>query len=112
VKKWKRISIKNPRLRLVRNALRRLIVLEVLRQQKEISEKKEELWELRKESSSSEYDRINKTISNLSDQYDELDRELRKSVVECAICHSSDRDVEYLPKLGKWTCVWCARFYF
>ncbi|MHA1232846.1 MAG: hypothetical protein ACTSPQ_19635 [Candidatus Helarchaeota archaeon] len=112
MKRWRRISIEDPQLRLVRNNLRSIIESEVYHQRKILREKRKTLEELRRTASPSEKEKIDEKIMEVIKKHDKLSADLENSIVNCKICGDSESDMEYIPSLHGWVCFMCARFHF
>jgi len=105
--KIRTISIKDERLRKIRNNLRFLLSEIVLDKRKELSE---QIGVLRKKKNNNiiTEDQFWKNRRVLSDKGSKLLSALNKSICTCSICGSEDSDMVYIPRFEKWYCVDCA----
>lgn len=113
MKKLKKIVIKNPRLKFIRNCLRHSILRAVAIEKSRLNKLKAFY---RKESNDS-------MVNNISDQINELELSVENSICECKSCTAIERDMVYVPAIQLvfegWYCVDCyekyakdyARFY-
>ncbi|MHA1197051.1 MAG: hypothetical protein ACTSRH_14745 [Promethearchaeota archaeon] len=111
INKRRRIIIKNPQLRRIRNSLRQVIELEALRREEKLMDKKHSMM-LDKSGKYFGGDRkkIIKAARKLTKKIWEIERPLRDSIIECAVCGHSDRDMEYIPEEKAWFCLDCAQY--
>jgi len=102
------IYIKDPRLQCIRYNLRRILELTVKQKEKEaynkvktIEKNKEGIN--RRELSQEEI----KRVDELNSKKHELHDLLRKSIVVCSICETTDDHRIYVPKIKEWVCPNC-----
>lgn len=107
--KKKIISIKNPRLRRIRNSLREIIALEAFKREREIMKEKDAL--LYDEEGKLKSELPVTELSKLSDEYWNIERALRASIIKCGVCHILDRDMVFVPKFKEWFCIECAKLH-
>ncbi len=109
MKRAKTIVIKNPKLRKIRDNLRKILILECVAREEEISARKRKIL----------FDE-NRNVRLLTIREEEevlkLSLELRKymfsfrdSICFCQLCHSTDKDMSYSPRFRKWYCVDCSK---
>lgn len=107
MKRAKTIVIKDPKLMKIRDNLRKILILECVAREEEISAKKRKL----------RFDKDGKFRSLTSKEEGEilkLSLELRKymfsmrnSICFCEFCNSTDKDMSYVPRFKQWFCVDC-----
>ena len=109
MKRAKTIIIKDPKLRKIRDNLRKILILECVAREKEISVR------MRKLQLGDDGGLRSLSITE-GEEISKLDVELRKymfsmrgSICFCQMCHSSNKDMSYNPKLKRWDCVDCSR---
>jgi len=104
MKSKRTISIQDPYLRKARNNIRELIKTACAVAQSKIHDEDDILRE------SDEYydnEEIQRKAKNLNDQYWEIERPLRASILLCPACFQSDKDMTYNPVRKEWYCVDC-----
>ncbi|MFX1489568.1 MAG: hypothetical protein ACFFBI_10500 [Promethearchaeota archaeon] len=105
MKKKRTISITDPSLKKVRNNLRSLWVTASSARKKAISG---ERLNLSIKSISEELSNKNaKRYKELHNDYWEIERPLRASILLCPTCFRSDKDMTYNPILKTWYCTEC-----
>lgn len=112
MKQKRTISIRDPKLRRIRDQLR-VLLLEVLKSKSiKISNKKEKLrnsegfWNER----SSEFKKLHEKIQGLSSQRSDLRYAFHNSIVFCPVCRKINKDMTYNPVSRVWFCVECYKF--
>lgn len=101
MKSKKTISIKNKRLRNIRNSFREIIILACGEAQKELSRRKE--VRIKEGALSSE-------IQGITDEWWRIERLKKASICKCPICNKADQDMTFNPVLKQWFCVNCFSF--
>ncbi|MFX1281159.1 MAG: hypothetical protein ACFFA3_17545 [Promethearchaeota archaeon] len=102
MKDGRRILIKDPKLRNLRNNLRMIIKQAVLRKQNELLEKS------RKTRKGKEMTReLIEKLRNINREIHKLRRALQVSICECAACARSDTDMIFHPRWKAWYCPDC-----
>jgi hypothetical protein len=98
MKNFRTITIKDPRIRQVRNNLRMIIALACW-------DEIEFLMALRDSPTNNSLpsDKAIELNSNILD----LQEALRKSICICGTCHSFENDMIYFPSLTAWHCIKC-----
>ena len=107
MKNGRTISVKDPRLRKIRNNIRLIILNEASRRRSEIRDQKHDLThgeDGKLVRTTLETDEI---LQDLTDKWWDIERPLRASVVKCAGCNNNNRDVMYHRKSRSWFCVRC-----
>ena len=101
--KKKKIALKDPRLRAIRNSLREVINLV------EIAEEERLFETMNKEDKNTKegYERFCKMHAEM----DRLSLARRKSIIECPACSAIDRDMRYNLYDNAWYCVDCFKDY-
>lgn len=106
MKKHKKIIIKNPKLKNLRNNLRKIIlesyqneILKINNEKKEINKK------IRERGKISEEDRSKKR--ELENFKQPLANAFNKSICICYICQKIDKDMVYAMRPGEWFCINC-----
>jgi len=97
VKKKRTISIKNSKLRIIRDALRQLISEAAIVKRGELLRKKSDL--------SLEHDR--EEIEYLADKIDKLYTTWKKSITICPLCGSRTSNMTFNPVHKSWLCTEC-----
>lgn len=109
MKKKKRISIKNPKLRNLRNNLRKVLLLAVEDDIKLNIDLRKSLLEESKVfvEPSEQYTFIKDDSSTLIAKSHELYRLERSSICKCPICSRIDQDMIFIPDENLWFCTEC-----
>lgn len=109
MKRAKTIVIKNPKLRKIRDNLRKILILECVAREEEISARKRKIL-------FDEEGKIRSLTIKEEEEVLKLSLELRKymfsmreSICSCQLCHSTDKDMSYNPKEKRWYCVDCSK---
>lgn len=102
MKKQKRITIKHPLLRNLRNNLRKIIIQAVINRKKELLDKRRLLWKGKEITPESR-----KKLRILLKQIDELRRNLQDSICRCTACARSDTDMSFHTRWEAWYCPDC-----
>ena len=112
MRKKRTITIKDPRLRKVRNELRCLIMLAEAAEEKKILNKKQELYNIEGfwDEFHVDYKNLNKQAQNLNSQINSLSYAYSSSIVFCPVCHEINKDMTYNPVSKKWFCTECYKF--
>lgn len=97
VKKKRTISIKDSKLRKIRNSLREIISKASVSYERELIQKKSNL--------SIETDK--EELKTLAGKRDEIHSALNKSICICPVCKSRTSDMTFNPYLKAWFCVEC-----
>jgi len=109
MKKKLTIRIKDPRLRKVRNELRKLLheaeSMEVIHKIEMQSKLKESphFWD----KEHPQYSRLRKEAQKLASEVDILETYYDSSIIKCPVCMRIDKDMTYNPVLKEWLCVEC-----
>ncbi len=98
------ISIQDPYLRRIRNNIRSLLIEACGEYQGKIQTEKQRL---RKFDDYYDNKDIQKTAKELNDQWWEIERPLRASILLCPACFQSDKDMTYNPVRKEWYCTDC-----
>jgi len=108
MKKFRKIEIKNPKLQKIRNEFRKLIFIASKENEQEIEDKK---WAITTTPNGSLREGITdkdwEEVGKLNGQYWAIESPLRRSIVECNICHELESDRIYYPETGEWYCPEC-----
>ncbi len=95
MKKFKKVIIKHPTLRNLRNNLRKIIDIWELTEEKKLSDKMQSLdWK-------------SPQWRELRDTQNQLRRLLNLSICVCDVCQAQDKDMVFDPFVPKWMCVDC-----
>ena len=108
MKNGRTISIKDPKLQKIRNNLRLIILKACSKKKSEISDQKHN----KNGNYISPNDDTMKILQDLTDEWWEIERPLRASIVKCASCGKHDRDMTYYRKSCSWYCVHCYKASF
>ena len=115
MKKYRKVSIRDPRLRAARKFLREIIIIETWWTYRDLESGKSNVSKSRMElldkgeipeDSMTIYER---NYLKAKDEQERLRDSLRRSIVECFDCYKIDQDMVYLPDLGAWYCESCAK---
>jgi len=104
MKKKRTIVIKDPYLRRIRNNLRDLLISACSVKQSKIQDEKEKLME---NEDFFENEKYRKLAKELNDQFWEIERPLKASILLCPACFKSDKDMTYNPVRKEWYCTEC-----
>ena len=105
MKDGRTIIIEDPRLQKIRNNLRLIILHACLDRKKEIREQEHNLTFNRNGGHVKASEETTKKIQDLNDEWWEIERSLRSSIVKCPICSKHDKDMIYHKKSKTWFCV-------
>lgn len=112
MKQKRAISIKNPKLRRIRDQFRVLLLeaekaktIEVLDKVGGLK-KSEGFWDEK----SSDYKGLHRAAQELYSQESDLRYAFNNSIVFCPVCGKIDKDMTYNPVSKKWFCVECYKF--
>ena len=112
MKQKRTISIKDPKLRRIRDQFRVLLlrigearIIEILNRMGELQES-EGFWDEK----SSNYKRLQKETQELSSQESDLNSAINSSIIYCPVCRTNDKDMTYNPISRRWYCVECYKF--
>jgi len=95
MKKKKKIVIKNERLNQIRNNFRKIIVVAVENQVKELTDKIQSIGV------------DEKIVKDLRVQRSKFERELKESICKCLQCGRIEGDMKYNPASNEWHCPDC-----
>ena len=109
MKRAKTIVIKDPKLRKIRDNLRKILILECVAREEEISARMRKLQLGKDGSLRSLSITEGEEISKLDVQLRKYMFSMRESICFCQMCHSSNKDMSYNPKLKRWDCVDCSK---
>jgi seryl-tRNA synthetase len=98
----KRITIKHPVLRKLRNNLRKIIKQAVLLKENELLEKSRNMWKGKNITNE-----LREQLREIDKQINELRRALQVSICECTACAKSDTDMIFHPRWKAWYCPDC-----
>lgn len=106
LKNKKAIIIKDDKLLRIRNNLRKLWIIVAISRQAEISKRQDENVQrtLKENLDPSE---TREEYINLERKWWEIERALRASICQCAICFQNGRDMIYNPITKEWYCTSC-----
>ena len=107
MKRAKTIVIKDPKLRKIRDNLRKILILECVAREEEISARMkklqlDEVGSLRLLTFAEEEE-----ISKLNIELRGYMFAMRDSICFCRLCHSANKDMSYNLKFREWFCVDC-----
>ena len=112
MKKKRTISIKDPKLRRIRDHFRILLLeaekaktIEILSRTSEL-QKAEGFWNEK----SSDYKMLNRKAQELYSQESDLRYAFNNSIIFCPVCRKIDKDMTYNPYCQRWFCVECYKF--
>ncbi len=107
MKRARTIIIKDPKLRKIRDNLRKILILECVARQEKIVSRKRELQ-------LDEDGNVRALASKEEEEVIELSLELRgyifslrNSILFCQLCHSTNKDMSYNLKENQWYCIDC-----
>jgi len=104
VKKKHTIIIRSPILRQVRNSLRDVLISACSVEQSKIHDEEDRL---REHDDYYENEEIQIAAKKLNDQYWEIERPLRASILLCPACFKTDKDMIFNPVRKEWYCIEC-----
>ena len=109
MKRARTIIIRDPKLRKIRNNLRKILLLESVARIKELSAREREI----------SLDKDGKLRSLTTEELREASRLFRESsnystyrknsICFCELCLSTDKDMSYVPRFRRWFCVDCSK---
>ena len=112
MKQKRTVSIKDPKLRRIRDQLRILLLevnkaktIEILNRTGKL-QKAEGFWDEK----SSDYKRLHSKTQELSSQESDLRYAFNNSIIFCPVCRKIDKDMTYNPVSRRWFCVECYKF--
>ena len=107
MKKVRTIRIKDPKLQKIRNNLRIVILKACSKKKSEISNQEHDL----KHDKNGKYigvpEGTSKILKKLNDEWWEIERPLRASIIKCPGCNKHKKDMTYYPYTRTWYCVDC-----
>ena len=113
MKKKRTISITNPRLKIIRDALREIISITTIAKLERIIQNNTRISEVYVNSDYSQ--EWGMKVKELSNKRDKLDTAWKNSICVCPTCGSRTSDMTFNPYLKAWFCVDCyeknRRFY-
>lgn len=107
MKNGKTISIKDPKLQKFRNNLRLIILKECAKRQMEISDQEHDLKHDKDGNYIGVSDETVTILQQLNDEWWEVERPLRASIVKCPGCNKHNKDMTYHRESRTWYCVQC-----
>ncbi|MFW9987641.1 MAG: hypothetical protein ACFFC3_03215 [Candidatus Odinarchaeota archaeon] len=107
MKNGRTISIRNLKLQKIRNNLRQIILIECSKRKSEITDQKHDLRFDKDGKYLRPDEETHKILQGLTDKWWDIERPLRASIVKCATCGASDKDMTYHRKSRSWYCVDC-----
>lgn len=112
MKKKRTITIKDPRLRKVRNELRCLIMLSEAAEEKKINNKVRNLYNVEGfwDENHIDHKKLNREARKLNSQLNNLRYAYNASIAFCPVCREINKDMTYNPVSKKWYCTECYRF--
>ncbi len=112
MKKKRTITIRDPRLRKVRNGLRNLLMLAEAAEEKRILNKKQKLYNVDGfwDEDHINYKKLNREARKLNSQLNSLSYAYNASIIFCPVCREIDKDMTYNPVSNKWFCIECYNF--
>ena len=112
MRKKRTITIKDPRLRKVRNGLRSVLMLAEAAEEKKILNKKQKLYKVEGfwDESHINYKKLSREARKLNSQKGGLNHAFKASIVFCPVCQEIDKDMTYNPVSNKWFCTECYKF--
>lgn len=110
MKKKKTITIKNPKLRKIRNNLRELLIEWKIKQWRELNEEYKKIHydqagRVRHSKELSKGERFK--VGRIQEQMKTLDDIMTGSICKCTVCGAPDKDMTYNPVEKRWFCVDC-----
>lgn len=109
MKKERTIIIRDSKLRKIRNNLRMILILESVARRKVISARRRKIRFDKNGSLRSLTTKEKEKICRLSLEGRKYLFSMRESICFCELCHSTDRDMSYLPRFKQWYCVNCCK---
>ncbi len=107
MKRAKTIIIKDPKLRKIRDNLRKILILECVDREEKISARMRKL-QINKDGSLRLLTVMEKgEVSKLDVELRKYMFFMRKSICFCRMCHSANKDMSYNLKFKEWYCVDC-----
>ncbi|MFX1328809.1 MAG: hypothetical protein ACFE91_11835 [Promethearchaeota archaeon] len=106
MKNKRTIIIKNPHLRRIRNNLRLLLIEACGIKQRKLQKEKERIKQIPEYFENHPPELLNR-VKELNDQFWEIERPLRASILLCPVCFQTDKDMTYNPMRKTWYCSEC-----
>jgi len=109
MKNGRTICIKDPKLQKIRNNLRLIILEESSRRKSEIRDQEYAINHDKDGNYVRSSEEDIKGLQELTNKWWEIERPLRASIVKCATCGKSNKNMTYHRKDRTWDCVDCHR---
>ena len=109
MKKARTIIIRNPKLRKIRNNLRKILILENVARGEKISAREREISLDKDGKLRSLTTGELREASRLFRESSKYSTSLRDSICFCELCLSTDKDMSYIPRFRRWFCVDCSK---
>jgi len=109
MKREKTIVIRDPKLRKIRHNLRMILILESGAREKEITDQEKEILFDKDGKVQSLTIKEEEEAIKLALEYRKYLFSMRDSICFCQLCHSTDKDMSYVPKFKRWFCVDCSK---
>ena len=109
MKRARTIIIRDPKLRKIRDNLRKILILESVARVKELSDRRREIRFDKNGEFRSLTAEEGKEVNRLFREYSNYSTYRKNSICFCELCLSTDKDMSYIPRFRRWFCVDCSK---
>ncbi|KKL09197.1 hypothetical protein LCGC14_2568270 [marine sediment metagenome] len=109
MKRARTIIIRDPKLRKIRDNLRKILILESVARVKELSDRRREIRFDKNGEFRSLTTGEQREANRLFREYSKYSTSRKDSICFCELCLSTDKDMSYIPRFKRWFCVDCSK---